>query len=236
MRIDCERLIAEARRATGERKLLLHESLALLDCYGLPVARFELVTSPEEAVKAAEALGGRVALKIVSPDVIHKSDVGGVVLNVAAADVASAYRELVERIRRRVPSARIIGVLVQEMVPKGLEVIVGGLRDPVFGPLVALGLGGIFVEVYGDVAFRPTPLTDIDVDDMIVELRASRLILQGYRGMPPRDVNALKDVVLKIARLVEELPIKELDVNPLMLYGKGEGAKIVDARIVLSAR
>ena len=232
---DCRRLVEEARRVRGERRLLLHEALRLLECYGLPVARFALARSPEEAVKVAESLGGRVALKVVSPDILHKSDVGGVVVGVEPGDAALAYRELVERVSRRAPSARIVGVLVQEVVPKGLEVIVGSVRDEVFGPIVALGLGGVFVEVYEDVAFRPTPLTDIDVDDMVSELRASRL-LRGYRGMPARDVEALKDVMLKVSRLMEELPVKELDINPLVLYARGEGAKIVDARIVLCAR
>ena len=233
---DCDRLVEELRRVEGERRLLLHEALRLLECFGLPVARFRLVSSPEEAAKAAEELGGRVALKIVSPDVVHKTDVGGVILGVEGGEeAAKAYHMLVERVRERAPGARITGVLVQEMAPKGLEMIVGGIRDAVFGPVVALGLGGVFVEVYGDIAFRPTPLVDIDVDDMVSELRASRL-LHGYRGMPPRDLEALRSVVLKVARLMEELPVKELDINPLILYARGEGAKIVDARIVLSAR
>ncbi len=235
MSVECQRLVEEARRVEGERRLLLHEALRLLECYGLPVAHFALARSPGEAEEAAVRLGGRVALKIVSPDIPHKSDVGGVVVGVEAGEAARVYRELVERVSRRAPGARIVGVLVQEVVPEGLEVIVGGLRDDVFGPLVALGLGGVLVEVYEDVAFKPTPLTDLDVDDMVSELRASKL-LKGYRGMPPRDVDALKDAVLRVSRLMEELPVKELDINPLMLYAEGEGAKIVDARIVLAAR
>ncbi len=228
----CAEPVIEAARLESRRVLLLHEAYRLLECYGLPVPRYRLARSPREAVEAAEEIGYPVALKIVSPDVIHKSEVGGVVLDLKTPrEVEEAFNAIIERVARR--GARVVGVLVQEMVPAGLEVLVGGLRDAVFGPLVAYGLGGVFVEVYDDVAFRVAPLTRIDAETMVWETRSSRL-LRGYRRMPPRDVEALIDAILRVSKLVYEQPVAELDINPLMLYEEGRGAKIADARVILA--
>ncbi len=230
--MKCQEIVERARRE-GRRVLLLHEAYELLACYGLPVPRWRLARSPEEAAEAAEELGAPLALKIVSPDVLHKSDVGGVALGVRGPrEAAEAYRRIVENVERAKPGARIVGVLVQEMVPQGLEVLVGGVRDQVFGPLVAFGLGGVLVELYEDIAFRVAPIHRVDAVDMIREVRASKL-LEGYRGMPPRDVDTLIDILVRVSRLMAEAPIAELDINPLMLYERGGGAKIADARILL---
>jgi acetyl-CoA synthetase (ADP-forming) len=179
-------------------------------------------------------VGYPVVLKVVSPDISHKSDVGGVILGVRSAEeVRSSYRRILENVKAGAPGSRIHGVLVQRMAKPDLEVIVGGIRDPVFGPVVMFGLGGVFVEVLKDVSFRIAPLSDADVDDMVREVRGYR-ILEGFRGSPPRDLDALKRVILGVSRMMVEVgEIAELDLNPVILYPRGEGALIVDARIIL---
>ena len=221
-------------RAEGRRKLLEHEALKLCELYGLPVPSYGLARSEEEAVELAERVGFPVVLKIVSPDISHKSDVGGVVLGIRSAEeVRGAYRKILENVGARAPGSRVYGVLVQRMARPDLEVIVGGIRDPVFGPVVMFGLGGIFVEVLKDVSFRVAPLSDVDVDDMIREVRGYR-VLEGFRGSPPRDLDALRKVILGVSRMMVEVEeIAELDLNPVILYPRGEGALIVDARVIL---
>jgi len=228
-----EEIIKKAREE-GRKKLLEHEVYQICAHYGLPVPRFGLAKSVDEAVDIAEKIGYPVVLKIVSPDIAHKSDVGGVVLNVrSSSDVRKAYETIMENVRKRAPSARIAGILIQEMVPDGLEVIVGATRDNTFGPVLMFGLGGVFVEVLRDVSFRIAPLTSEDVESMLREIKSYR-ILEGYRGMPPRDLDAIKDIILKTSRLMMEVEeIQDLDLNPVMLYEKGKGAKIADARIIL---
>ncbi len=175
-----------------------------------------------------------MVLKIVSPDIVHKSDVGGVVLNLKSdEEVREAFRKIMNNVKNAAPNAKIVGILIQEMVPDGLEVIVGATRDPSFGPIIMFGLGGIFVEVLKDVSFRIAPLSPRDADEMVREIKSYR-ILEGYRGMPPRDIEAIKDIILKVSKLMLEVAeIKELDLNPVMLYAKGEGARIADARMIL---
>jgi len=228
------RQVVEQARAEGRRKLLEHEALKLCELYGLPVPGYGLARSEEEAVELAERVGYPVVLKVVSPDISHKSDVGGVILGVRSAEeVRSSYRRILENVKARAPGSRVHGVLVQRMAKPDLEVIVGGIRDPVFGPVVMFGLGGVFVEVLKDVSFRVAPLSDADVDDMVREVRGYR-ILEGFRGSPPRDLDALKRVILGVSRMMVEVgEIAELDLNPVILYPRGEGALIVDARIIL---
>lgn len=228
------RRIIENAISEGRKKLLEHEAYALLEYYGLPVPKFSLAKSEDEARKAAEKIGYPVVLKVVSPDIIHKSDVGGVVLNIRTGDdVVRGFREIMENVKRRATEARIIGVLVQQMVPEGVEVIVGATRDPIFGPVIMFGLGGIFVEVLKDVSFRVVPLSEEDADEMIREIRGYQ-VLKGFRGQPPRDIAALRKIILGVARIMEENEeIKELDLNPIMSYAQGEGAAIADARILL---
>ncbi len=228
------REIVENAIREGRRKLLEHEAYMLLEQYGLPVPRYGLARSPEDAVEIANEIGYPVVLKVVSPDIVHKSDVGGVVVNVRSEEeVVNAYTRIVENVKRRAPEARLYGILVQQMVPEGVEVIVGATRDPVFGPVVMFGLGGIFVEVLKDVSFRVVPLTEEDADEMIKEIKGYA-VLKGVRGMPPRDIAALKKIILGVAKIMEDIEeIRELDLNPIMSYAEGEGAAIADARIIV---
>lgn len=185
-----------------------------------------------EAVKHATKIGYPLVLKIVSPDIIHKTDVGGVIIGIKNADgVRIGYKQIVANMKKHEPKARIMGVLIQEMAPAAIEVIVGSVKDPQFGPAVMFGLGGIFVEVLKDVTFRIAPIDRDEATEMISEVKAFPL-LKGYRNMPPADVNAISDMLLNTSRLVTDHPeIKELDLNPIIVYEKG--AKAVDARIIL---
>jgi len=224
--------IFKRAREEGRRHLLEPEAKTVCMEYGIPVPKFRVAGSAEDAVRYAEEIGYPVVLKVVSPDVIHKSDVGGVMLGLRSADeVRSAYEKLLGNVRSHKPNAEIVGVLVEEMAPKAVEVIVGALKDPQFGPTLMFGLGGVFVEILKDVSFRVAPITEDDATEMITEIKAYP-ILQGYRGMPPADVDAIKQILLNTSRLVmEHQEIAELDLNPIMVYQKG--AKAVDARIIL---
>jgi acetyl-CoA synthetase (ADP-forming) len=200
--------------------------------YGIPVTKFELARSEEEAVKFANAIGFPTVLKIVSSDIIHKSDIGGVIVGLKNADdVRHGYNQILQNVKKYNPKARIAGVLVQEMAPPSTEVIVGAIKDPQFGPAVMFGLGGVFVEVLKDVTFRIAPITEDDACDMISEVKAYPL-LKGYRNTPPADLEAIEKILLSTSRLVTDyMEIKELDLNPVIVYEKG--AKTVDARIIL---
>ena len=216
----------------GRKFLLEPEAKIVCKKYGIPVTRFELAKNEAEAVKFAEKIGYPVVLKIVSPDIIHKSDVGGVVVGLKTArGVRNAYKQILGNVKRHKADAKIVGVLVQEMAPSSTEVIVGAIKDPQFGPAVMFGLGGIFVEVLKDVTFRVAPITVDEARKMITEVKAYPL-LKGYRNQPPADIEAIVQILLNTSRLVmEHQEIKELDLNPIMVYEKG--AKTVDARIIL---
>jgi acetyl-CoA synthetase (ADP-forming) len=164
--------------------------------------------------------------------VIHKFDVGGVILNLkSSTEVKNAYNQILKNVRKHKPDAKIVGIMVQEMAPPSTEVIVGAIKDPQFGPALMFGLGGIFVEVLKDVIFRIAPITESDAREMITEVKAYP-ILKGYRNQPPVDIDAVVNILLNTSRLVmDHQEIKELDLNPIMVYEKG--AKIVDARIIL---
>ncbi|RLG81503.1 MAG: acetyl-CoA synthetase [Thermoprotei archaeon] len=226
--------VIEVARSEGRRKLLEHEAYEVLRVYDLPVPKAFLARSPEEAVRYSKTIGFPIVLKIVSPDIVHKSDVGGVKVNLnSEEEVLKAYNEIVEGVKLHAPKARVTGILVQEMVPQSLEVIVGATRDPTFGPVLLFGLGGIFVEVLKDVSFRITPLTRYDAESMITEIRAAK-VLEGYRGMPPRDKDVLVDIILKLSKLMEEHEdISDVDLNPIMVFEVGKGAKIADARVLI---
>jgi acetyl-CoA synthetase (ADP-forming) len=200
--------------------------------YGIPVTKFELARSEEEAVKFANAIGFPTVLKIVSSDIIHKSDIGGVIVGLKNSDdVRHGYNQILQNVKKHDPKARIAGVLVQEMAPPSTEVIVGAIKDPQFGPAIMFGLGGVFVEVLKDVTFRIAPITEDDACDMISEVKAYPL-LKGYRNTPPADIEAIEKILLSTSRLVTDyMEIKELDLNPVIVYEKG--AKTVDARIIL---
>lgn len=200
--------------------------------YDIPVTRFKLAKNEEEAVRHAESIGFPVVMKIVSPDIIHKSDVGGVIVGVKTVkEVRSSYKEIIKNVSKHKADAQIVGVLVQEMAPAGTEVIVGSTKDPQFGPALMFGLGGIFVEVLKDVTFRIAPITEDEACEMISEVKAFPL-LKGYRNTPPADLKAIAKILTNTSKMVMDYPeIKELDLNPVMVYEKG--AKTVDARIIL---
>ncbi len=223
--------LAEAPR----RLLSQHESHAIFEAYGLPVLRNLLARSPDEAVELFESKFGRpVAMKVMSQDVIHKSDVGGVVLGVdSAAGASEAYLRISEQVLQHIPEAKIDGVLMEEMAGEGVEVIIGGSRDDKFGPMIMFGLGGRMVEVWKDVNFRLAPMWRASATRMIRQIRGYRL-LEGIRGAPPSDVRAAEECILRLAQLMCEHPeIQEFDINPLILYGCGEGAAVADGRMVI---
>ncbi len=225
--------VIAAARAEGRELLNEVEAKTLMHEAGVPVVRTVLATSADEAQSIASELGYPVALKVVSPDITHKSDVGGVVLDLADdAAVADAYESIVENSKRAVPDATIEGVAVQNMAPAGTEIIVGMTTDPQFGPVVMFGLGGVMVEVMKDVTFRVLPLTERDVRQMIDDIKA-RSILDGVRGAPAADVGAIADALLKVADFVTANPeVRELDLNPMLVHDRG--AIAVDARIVIA--
>lgn len=220
-----------ARRLAGAGGVLSgEEARGLLREFGIPLAETRPARDGEQAVLAAEALGYPVVLKIDSPDIVHKTDVGGVRLGCAsAASVREGVRAMLDEVRRRAPAARIDGVLVQRMLAGGTEMIVGVKRDPLFGPALVCGFGGIFVELLRDVAVRVPPLDRAEALAMIGELRGAAL-LQGARGRPPADVAALADVLVGVARLAEThaSSLRALDINPLVVLEEGRGAVAVD--------
>ncbi len=211
------------------------ESRQVLQAYGLRIPKSEIAETPELAASIAAKIGYPVVLKIASPDILHKTDIGGVKVGLQnASDVRDAFELMVYRAQRYIPEARIWGCLVQEMAPVGgLEVLVGMNRDPQFGPLITFGLGGIYVETLRDVTFRVAPLARQEAEDMLTQLRAHAL-LDGVRGQPPMDKSAIVDTLLRISQLVQDFPdIIEMDINPLMVYHTGEGAIALDMRLVL---
>lgn len=216
----------------GRKFLLEPEAKTVCMEYKIPVTKFEVAKNEKETVKFAEKIGYPVVLKIVSPDIIHKSDVGGVIVNLKdAKEVRNAYKQILRNVKKHKANAKIVGVLVQEMAPASTEVIIGAVKDPQFGPTLMFGLGGIFVEVLKDVTFRVAPITKEEAQEMITEVKAYPL-LKGYRNVPPSDIESIVGILLNISKLVmEHSEIKELDLNPIMVYQKG--AKTVDARIVL---
>jgi len=216
-----------------KRKFLLEpEAKSICVEYSIPVTKFTLAKNETEACKFAENIGYPVVLKIVSPNIIHKSDVGGVIVGLKTAnEVKKAYRQILDNVKKHNAKAKIIGVLVQEMAPSSTEVIVGATKDPQFGPALMFGLGGIFVEVLKDVTFRIAPISKEEAHEMIKEVKAYPL-LKGYRNLPPADTDAIANILVNTSKLViEHQEIKELDLNPIMVYRKG--AKTVDARILL---
>jgi acetyl-CoA synthetase (ADP-forming) len=208
------------------------ESKKILKQAGISVVETKLAKTQKEAVLLSRKMGFPVALKIISPDVIHKSDSGGVKLSLNnASDVKKAYDEILKKVKKQYPDAVIHGVGVQKMARPGTEVIVGSSKDPQFGPVIMFGLGGIFVELLKDVSFRIIPLERKDALEMIKEIKGYPLLL-GYRGKEPANISALVEIILKISKLVEENPhIKELELNPIFVYR--DRAVGVDARIIL---
>lgn len=224
--------VGKTLAACGPRTLTEREAKNLLAQYGLPVPKEWLATSADEAAAHVRGINGPVALKIESEDIAHKTEAGAIRLNVTGdAAVRQAYDEVLAAAKRYKPDAKIAGVLVQEMVPRGTEMMLGIVHDPVFGPLVAVGLGGIYVEVMRDISFRVPPVDASAAREMLGELRGYK-ILQGARGMAPADIDALVDCIVRLSWLAHDhgATIRELDVNPLTVLASG--AKVVDALLV----
>lgn len=234
-RVSAQSVLSSVRE-DGRLSIGDSEARQILTAYGFQIPRSEIASTPDEAVETARRIGYPVVLKIASPDILHKTDVGGVRVGLENAEqVRDAFELMVYRAQRYLPEAHIWGCLVQEMVPAGgQEVLVGMNRDPQFGPLVTFGLGGIYVETLKDVTFRVAPIAVQEAEQMLEEIRA-HAILDGVRGLPALDKEAIVDAILRIAQLVQDFPeIVELDINPLMVYAKDQGAIAIDMRMVLS--
>ena len=221
-------------KAQKEKRVLLTEveSKEMLKRAGINVVDTRLATSIEEALTLSEKIGFPVVLKIVSTDIVHKSDAGGVKVGLKTVrQVAKAYDEIMKSVRKSSPGAGIQGVSVQKMARPGVEVIVGMSKDPQFGPVIMFGLGGVWVELLKDVSFRITPLTKFDAAEMIKEIKGYPL-LTGYRGQEAANIGKLEELILKVSAFVESNPlIRELDLNPV--FASKDGAVAVDARIIL---
>lgn len=227
-------LIAQAKR-DGRRVLLEPEAHDLLKAYGFPMLKYRLVRTEDEGLHAAHEIGYPVVLKIVSPDIVHKFDVGGVKLNIQNdTELRESFRQMLTDVTRTKPNARIVGVFVQEFIQGGKETILGLKRDPLFGPLLMFGLGGIYVEALRDVTFRLAPVRELGIQRMIRQIRGFK-ILEGFRGEPPSDIEAIAECLARLSQLATQIEeIVELDINPLIVFEKGHGARVVDARIVVA--
>jgi acetate---CoA ligase (ADP-forming) len=221
------------RAAIEERDLLLSEAVEVLEHYGIPTARSIAARSVEEALAAAEQMGYPVAIKVIAEQISHKSDVGGVELNLRNEPaLAAAFQEMMERIHQAYPEVEPDGVLVQPMITGGSELILGGRQDRQFGPVVLVGLGGIFTEYFEEVAVRVAPISRAEAFEMIESLRGSQ-ILRGARGHRPADLESVVESLLRLSQLLSEFPeIQEIDINPIKVFHEGEGCRALDARII----
>jgi acyl-CoA synthetase (NDP forming) len=224
--------IIDKARSEGRTVLTEVESKESLKAAGINVVDTRLAKSKEEAISISRKLGFPVVLKIASPDIVHKSDAGGVKIGLkTASEVGKAYAQILQAIRQNYPQARIQGVAVQKMARPGVEVIIGMSKDAQFGPVLMFGLGGILVEVLKDVSFRIVPLSRRDAAEMIREIKGYPL-LEGYRGGEAVDISYLEELLIKVSNFVEKNPeIMELDLNPVFAYS--DGAIAVDARVIL---
>ncbi|MEJ5378376.1 MAG: acetate--CoA ligase family protein [bacterium] len=232
---DTRRLKELVGRALLEKRdLLLHEALELLALWGIPVVKGVVAASKEELLQAAETVGYPVVLKVVSQEISHKSDAGGVVLDLRdGQSLSQAVEEMEKRLKRDFPKAQITGYMVQPMIAGGKELILGGTQDQQFGPVVLAGIGGIFVEVLGDVSLRVAPISRLDAQEMLQELKGFP-VLKGVRGESASDLDALLEMLCRLSGLMCQMPeIQELDMNPVRVFPLGQGALVLDARVIL---
>ena len=229
------KIIEKVRAQQSERGVTEIESKAIFNAYGLPIAKTQLAESEDQAVELAESTGYPVVMKIVSPDILHKSDADGVKVNIGSEEeVREAYNEILDNARAYKEDADIDGIAIQEMAPWGTEVILGSVNDPTFGPSVMFGLGGIFVEILKDVTFRVAPVSADQAFKMLSDINGAP-ILEGARGEEPKDRQALAEVLSRYSQMIHDLrdEVLETDANPVIVYDEGEGVTIVDARIIL---
>jgi acetyl-CoA synthetase (ADP-forming) len=203
--------------------------------YNIPVPKYSIASSGEEATDVATKLGFPLVMKIISPDIMHKTEVGGIMINILNKKMVKAsYQKIICNVKKNKPEARIHGMLLYKQAPEGIEVIVGMIRDPQFGPTIMFGLGGIFTEILKDVAFRVCPIEITDIEEMLSEIQGIKM-LHGYRGRPSYDVNTIIDIIMKISKMAMSFPaIKEIDLNPILVYEKG--AVVVDAKMLLNEK
>jgi len=224
------RIIEKAK--AEKRSLLETEAKELLREYGIPVPDFKLIKSEDEIIGLAKEINFPIVMKIISPDIIHKTDAGGVKLNIKdEAEARLAYQEIIFQVKKYNKEARILGVITDTMAPEGTEIIVGMIKDPHFGQVLMFGLGGIFVEILKDISFRVLPIEERDAREMITEIKGYE-ILKGVRGEASKDIEAIKILLMKISQLtLENSEISEIDLNPVFVFEKG--LQIIDARIIL---
>lgn len=225
--------VLKTARTAGQYNLGL-ESLGILKAYGIPVVKTVFAKTEEEAVKTAEEIGYPLVMKVISPQISHKSDVGGIRLSLRnGEEVRAAFREMMEGIPKKRPDAVLEGIQMQEMLSGGKEVIIGMIRDPTFGPMLMFGLGGVYVEILKDVMFAIAPVNEREAREMITGIKTYPL-LSGARGSKPSDIDALADTILRVSRLVCDFPqIEEFEINPMMVFEEGKGALAVDMRLTL---
>ena len=230
MSVEIKKLLEEIKDQ-GREVLTYEESRKIIDLVGLPLNKMALATNAEESIEKAREVGYPIALKIISEDVIHKSDAGGVMVGIKSdEELKKSYEDMMISIKKHYPTAKIDGVSIEEMV-KGTEVLIGSMTDRQFGKMIALGIGGIFTEIYKDVTFRLIPITKEDVKEMMNEIKGKK-IFEGFRGLPQVKKEELTNLMLKISKLIEENPIiKEMDLNPVVATEKG--LITIDARIIL---
>ncbi len=230
MSVEIKKLLEEIKDQ-GREVLTYEESRKIIDLVGLPLNKMALATNAEETIEKAKEVGYPIALKIISEDVIHKSDAGGVKIGIKSdEELKKSYEDMMINIKKHYPTAKIDGVSIEEMV-KGTEILIGSMTDTQFGKMIVLGIGGIFTEIYKDVTFRLIPITKEDVKEMMSEIKGKK-IFEGFRGLPQVKTEELTNLMLKISKLVEENPIiKEMDLNPVVATEKG--LITIDARIIL---
>jgi acyl-CoA synthetase (NDP forming) len=228
---ECETIIQKVL-GEGRSFMLVNEAQQICDFHHIPTPRSYVTLNVDEAVLKAKDIGFPLVLKVISPQILHKSDVGAVILNIKGEEELEVeYEKLVAEVGRREPSAKVVGILVERMMPTSTEVIIGGIRDSQFGPSIMFGIGGIFTEIYDDVAFRVAPIDRIDALNIIRELRGSK-ILEGTRGRPPADLDLIINVLINVSNLMmEHDAISQLDLNPVIVYSDGVCA--VDSRIII---
>jgi acetyltransferase len=235
---DAAMKVINQARGDGREALTEIEAKQVFAAYGLPITKSRLATSENEAVRIAKEIGFPIVMKIVSPDILHKSDAGGVKVDIRDEQgIRENFSEIMKNVKAFKPDAEVQGIVIQEMAPWGTEVILGSVNDATFGPTVMFGLGGIFVEVLKDVTFRVAPFSKKQALSMLTEIRAAP-ILEGVRGEKARDRDALADIICRYANMIIDLKdeISESDANPVLVYPEGEGLKVVDARIILTKK